>query len=118
MNKLSSVKDKCILGSLGIIDETCSSDESQDESGDEESMSLSSLDIEERGETEQCQDYDDLNSKPLEEQEHPLSNERRSNFEKEHNLTDPDFMDKHASTVSPVPSNEHLLCLLRENELN
>lgn len=27
-------------------------------------------------------------------------------------------MDKHASTVSPVPSNEHLLCLLRENELN
>ena len=45
VNKLSSVKDKCILESLGIIDETCSSDESQDESGDEESMSLSSLDI-------------------------------------------------------------------------
>ena len=118
VNKLSSVKDKCILESLGIIDETCSSDESQDESGDEESMSLSSLDIEERGETEQLQDSDDLNSKPLEEQEHPLSNERHSNCEREHNLTDPDFMDKHASTVSPVPSNEHLLCLLRENELN
>ena len=84
VNKLSSVKDKCILESLGIIDETCSSDESQDESGDEESMSLSSLDIEERGETEQLQDSDDLNSKPLEEQEHPLSNERHSNYEREH----------------------------------
>ena len=118
VNKLSSVKDKCILKSLGIIDETCSSDESQDESGDEESTSLSSLDIEERGETEQLQDSDDLNSKPLEEQEHPLSNERHSNCEREHNLTDPDFMDKHASTVSPVLSNERLLCLLRENELN
>ena len=46
------------------------------------------------------------------------NNERHSNCKREHNPTDPDFMDKHASTVSPVPSNEHLLCLLRENELN
>ena len=48
VNKLSSVKDKCILESLGIIDETCSSDESQDESGDEESMHLFHREIAER----------------------------------------------------------------------
>ena len=54
----------------------------------------------------------------MEEQEHPLSNEMHSNCEREHNLTDLYFMDKHASTVSPFLLNQHLLCLLRENELN
>ena len=97
VNKLSSVKEKCVLESLGIIDEEYSSDESQDESGDEESMSLSLLDLEEKGETEELQDCDGPISKPLEEEQDPPSNELNSNLERV-NLTDPDFMDTHCFT--------------------
>lgn len=63
------MKEKCVLESLGIIDEACSSDESQDESGDEETMNLSLLDFGENGEIEQAQDCDGPISKPLEGQE-------------------------------------------------
>ena len=48
VNKLSLVQEKCMLQSIGIKDETNSSDESQDESDGEESMSLDVLEREKK----------------------------------------------------------------------
>lgn len=119
VNKLSSVQDECVLESLGIIDPTDDSDNSQDESNEEECIDLSSLEQEDNGKTDMLDDaYDD----PLFEipEFHGNSTTYEENrCSERRNLTDPDVLNKDVDiAVSPVPSHEHLLYMLRQNGLN
>ena len=94
VNKLASVQEKFILESLGIVDLSDERESGQESSG-EESDDLSDLELDEDRITDVLDD----------------DNEKGP-------MTDPDSLIKNIASVSPVPSHEHLLCMLRENGLN